>query len=193
MFGSLAIGLHSPSNSTRHLQSSAVRGGAGRHEVACVGLALSGVWHGVEGDNSGIPGRSTASQLEEALVALRPALDLAAACITGTDAEGAISGVMKLAEMVLAMKSNKEDLSELGERLKNLRDIDPKAVEPELTERLTMLTSKLSPLADQCDALRGKGGVARFWSSKQHKEKIQGIKDSIPRSETSLHRDGVER
>ncbi|KAF8210833.1 hypothetical protein K438DRAFT_98918 [Mycena galopus ATCC 62051] len=108
-----------------------------------------------------------------------PALDLAAATAIGTGLQAALNGVIKLAEMTLDMKANKKDLSEVGECVKKLVVINPSTIEPELAERLATLTSKLGPLADQCDRLQKKGGFTQFWFSKQHKEKIQGIKDSV--------------
>ncbi|KAF8210869.1 hypothetical protein K438DRAFT_1752630 [Mycena galopus ATCC 62051] len=124
--------------------------------------------------------------LNGALVALKPALDLTAAGVTGLGipgVEGAINGVVQVAEMVRAMKANREDLSELGARVKKLVEIVASTIlvdsAPELTERLTVLTSKLRPLAEQCHTLGAKHGLGRFWLSKQHQEAIQGIKDSI--------------
>ncbi|KAF8210876.1 hypothetical protein K438DRAFT_1752634 [Mycena galopus ATCC 62051] len=124
--------------------------------------------------------------LNGALVTFKPALDLTAAGVTGLGipgVEGAMNAVVRVAEMVLTMKANREDLSELGERVKKLVEIGASTIlidsAPELTERLTVLTSKLCPLAEQCHTLGGKHGLEWLWFSKQHQEAIQGIKDSI--------------
>ncbi|KAF8164048.1 hypothetical protein K438DRAFT_1775747 [Mycena galopus ATCC 62051] len=126
--------------------------------------------------------------LNAALTALKPLLDLGAAGVTGISVpgvEGTVNGVVKLAEMTLDMKANKEDLAKLREHLKELVMIDPSlivadpTIQSELKTRLSTLVSKLRPLGKQCDTLGAKGQFARFWSSKQHKEEIQGIKDSI--------------
>ncbi|KAJ6457822.1 WD40 repeat-like protein [Mycena vitilis] len=114
---------------------------------------------------------------------VRPALELAKAGVTGigipTGLEPAINGALHLTTMLLTMKANKEDLSNLEETLKNFIAIDASTSSADLTKRLADFTSNLEPLFKECKSLASKGGIKRLFKSKDYEEKICAIKNSI--------------
>ncbi|KAJ7229791.1 hypothetical protein GGX14DRAFT_383752 [Mycena pura] len=124
--------------------------------------------------------------VEGAIGAVLPVLTLAKAAVTNIGVPGleaAINGVVELATMVSTtrqtMKANKEDLAKLEKIAKELIIIDVSDCSDDLTRRLTALASNLSPIATQCQSLQKKNRFARFFYSKEHKEEIQAIRDSI--------------
>ncbi|KAJ7189342.1 hypothetical protein GGX14DRAFT_702062 [Mycena pura] len=120
--------------------------------------------------------------VEGAIGAVLPVLNLAKAAVTSVGVPGleaAINGVVELATMVYTMKANKEDLAKLEKIVKELIIIDVSDCSDDLTRRLTTLASNLSPISTRCQSLQKKNRFARFLYSKEHKEEIQGIRNSI--------------
>ncbi|KAJ7194202.1 hypothetical protein GGX14DRAFT_404830 [Mycena pura] len=93
--------------------------------------------------------------------------------------EGAITGVVTLAEMVLTMKGNKADLPELDKRLKRLTDIDTVGYSDNLKQRLDKLKQNLEPVTTRLTSLEKKSKIKQFLKSKKYEKEIQDIKASI--------------
>ncbi|KAJ7734637.1 hypothetical protein B0H16DRAFT_1577600 [Mycena metata] len=111
-----------------------------------------------------------------------PALSLAKAGVTGIGLPGVepiVNSVLELGKMALTMKENKEDLSRLEKRLKDLIAIDASAANEDLKRQLVELSGNLTPIAVECKSLAEKRGIKQFFKSKEYKEKIQGIKNLI--------------
>ncbi|KAJ7288834.1 hypothetical protein C8J57DRAFT_1460214 [Mycena rebaudengoi] len=103
-----------------------------------------------------------------------PVLRVAKAAAAGNPVpglEGAITGVVALAEMVSTMKGNKADLPELDKRLKQLTDIDTVGCSDNLKQRLDKLKKLIS--------LEKKSKFEQFLKGKKYEKEIQGIKASI--------------
>ncbi|KAF7378037.1 hypothetical protein MSAN_00227600 [Mycena sanguinolenta] len=114
--------------------------------------------------------------------AVLPALKLAKAGATGLGVPGVepvITAVLELVTMVSIMKSNKEDLSKLEQILKKLTVIDMATAGDDLKARTAELALNLTPLAEKCTALVEERDIKHLFRSKEYKEKIQGIKNSI--------------
>ncbi|KAJ6511664.1 hypothetical protein DFH09DRAFT_1435061 [Mycena vulgaris] len=115
--------------------------------------------------------------------AILPALRLATAGATGIGVpgvEGALNGVLELAEMVSTMKANKEDLGKLDKNLGSLiANIKASGATGELKQRLDKLSSELERIGRECKSLMEKRGPQRFFKAKDHKESIKGITDSV--------------
>ncbi|KAF7362706.1 WD-REPEATS-REGION domain-containing protein [Mycena venus] len=125
------------------------------------------------------PFPSPASILDDTIL---PALTLAQSGVTGIGipgVEGAINGVLELAMMLSTMKANKEDLAKLEKSLHKLITIDTAGVGANLKQRLDTLSSELKMIDFERKSLAEKSRFQRFLRSKQYKEKIQGIKDSV--------------
>ncbi|KAF7349029.1 hypothetical protein MVEN_01424300 [Mycena venus] len=108
-----------------------------------------------------------------------PVLRVAQAATAGNPTpglEGAIAGVVALAEMVLTMKGNKADLSELNKRLKRLMEFDTVGCSDDLKQRLDNLKQNFEPIATRLTSLGKKSKIKQFL---QGKKEIQGIKVSI--------------
>ncbi|KAJ6629728.1 hypothetical protein B0H10DRAFT_2184299 [Mycena sp. CBHHK59/15] len=100
------------------------------------------------------------------LEAILPALSLAKASVTGIGIPGVepvINGVLELVTMISTMKANKEDLSKLERSLKAFIAIDASGASEDLKRQLNMLSL----------------GPKRFFSSKEDKEKILDIQNSV--------------
>ncbi|KAJ7273826.1 hypothetical protein C8J57DRAFT_1224742 [Mycena rebaudengoi] len=111
-----------------------------------------------------------------------PVLRLAKAAATSNPVpglEGAITGVVTLAEMVLTMKGNKADLPELDKRLKQLTDIDTVGCSDILKQRLDKLKGNLVPITTRLISLEKKSKFKQFLKGKMYEKEIQGIKASI--------------
>ncbi|KAJ7194310.1 hypothetical protein GGX14DRAFT_404768 [Mycena pura] len=124
----------------------------------------------------------TAPPAQTSFSAVLPVLNLANAAVQGIGIpgiEGAINSISELATMVLTMKANKDDLANLEKALQVLIAIDVSDCSGDLARRLNTFTSNLDPIVTQCKSLKNKSGRARFFNSKEHKEEIQGIQESI--------------
>ncbi|KAJ7764420.1 hypothetical protein B0H16DRAFT_1526974, partial [Mycena metata] len=111
-----------------------------------------------------------------------PVLSLAKASVTsiGVPAvEPVINGVLELATMVSTMRSNKEDLAKLENCLNDLITLDASGCSEDLKNRLTALTSDLNSISLACKALVEKPRFNRFVMSRDYKDRIQEIKNSI--------------
>ncbi|KAF8196299.1 hypothetical protein K438DRAFT_757477, partial [Mycena galopus ATCC 62051] len=111
-----------------------------------------------------------------------PVLRLARASTTGIGVpavELIINGVLELATLVDTMHSNKEDLSQLDQRLDSFIAIDTSGSGETLRARLTTLVSKLTAVSAECKSLTGKHRFERLFKSREHKDKIQSIKSAI--------------
>ncbi|KAF7349075.1 WD-REPEATS-REGION domain-containing protein [Mycena venus] len=122
------------------------------------------------------------SDLKQAQSLLKPALRLGKAGVTGIGipgVEGAVNGVVALAEMVSTMRGNKKDLVKLEKHLAELNAIDCSDMKGELKERVENLKNKLHLIAANCHTLTKKHWVMGFLNSKEDKEEIQSIQNSI--------------
>ncbi|KAF7342956.1 WD-REPEATS-REGION domain-containing protein [Mycena venus] len=122
---------------------------------------------------------SAASILDDTVL---PALTLAKSGVTGIGipgVEGAINGVLELAMMLSTMEENKEDLAKLENSLDKFITIDTMGIGANLKQRLDNLSSELKMIDFECKSLAEKSRFQRFFRSKQYKERIQGIKDSV--------------
>ncbi|KAJ6460309.1 hypothetical protein C8R45DRAFT_1029882 [Mycena sanguinolenta] len=109
-----------------------------------------------------------------------PVLKLAKASVTGIGIlEPVISGILELATVVDTMHSNKEDLSQLEQRLDNFIAIDTSDCGDNLRDRLTMLVLNLTAVSVECKSLTGKHRFERFFMSREHKDRINGIRNAI--------------
>ncbi|KAF7334754.1 WD-REPEATS-REGION domain-containing protein [Mycena sanguinolenta] len=111
-----------------------------------------------------------------------PVLRVAQAATAGNPIpglEGAISGVIALAEMVLTMKGNMADLPELDKRLKHLADIDPVGCSNNLKQRLDMLKDNLKTITGRLISLEKKSKFKQWLKSKEYEKEIQDMKASI--------------
>ncbi|KAJ7310993.1 hypothetical protein DFH08DRAFT_943953 [Mycena albidolilacea] len=111
-----------------------------------------------------------------------PVLKLAKASVTGIGipaVEPLISGVLELATLVDKMHSNKEDISQLDQRLDSLIAMDTSGCGENLRDRLTALIMKLTAVSVECKSLAGKHRFERLFMSKEHKDKIQGVRSAI--------------
>ncbi|KAJ6629690.1 hypothetical protein B0H10DRAFT_1939664 [Mycena sp. CBHHK59/15] len=116
------------------------------------------------------------------LEAILPALSLAKASVTGIGIPGVepvINGVLELVTMISTMKANKEDLSKLERSLKAFIAIDASGASEDLKRRLNMLSLNLMAITVECKSLAKKRGPKRFFSSKEDKEKILDIQNSV--------------
>ncbi|KAJ7347494.1 hypothetical protein DFH08DRAFT_809234 [Mycena albidolilacea] len=93
--------------------------------------------------------------------------------------EGAITGVVALAEMVSTMKGNEADLPDLIKRLKPLTEIDTVGCSDDLKQRLDMLKENLEPKTTRLTSLGKKSKSKQFWKGKKYEKEIQDIKASI--------------
>ncbi|KAJ7200798.1 hypothetical protein GGX14DRAFT_400404 [Mycena pura] len=150
-----------------------------------VSTVLNSIIHVFNVAKAAAPDAGTRS-VEDAIGAVLPVLNLAKAAVTSVGVPGleaAINGVAELATMVYntrqTLKANKEDLAKLEKIVKELINIDVSDCSDDLTRRLTTLASNLSPISTRCQSLQKKNRFARFFYSKEHKEEIQGIRDSI--------------
>ncbi|KAJ7792884.1 hypothetical protein B0H14DRAFT_2623406 [Mycena olivaceomarginata] len=126
--------------------------------------------------------KQTLNKLEQAQSLLEPALRLGKAGVTGIGipgVEGVVNGVVELAEMVSTMRGNKKDLVKLKKHLDELDTIDCSDMEGDLKERVEKLKNKLRLIAADCHPLTKKHRVMRFLNSKEDKEEIQSIQNSI--------------
>ncbi|KAF8174497.1 hypothetical protein K438DRAFT_1980239 [Mycena galopus ATCC 62051] len=111
-----------------------------------------------------------------------PVLKVAQAAVTGTlvpGLEGAITGVVALAEMVSTMKANMDDLPDLAERLKPLTGIDTAGCSNDLKQRLDTLKKNFKLIASRLTLLERKSRFKQFFKGKKYEGEIQGIKASI--------------
>ncbi|KAJ6587460.1 hypothetical protein DFH09DRAFT_229581, partial [Mycena vulgaris] len=111
-----------------------------------------------------------------------PVLNLAKASVTGIGIPGVepvINGVLELATLIDTMHSNKEDLSQLDQRLDSFIAIDTSGCGENLRDRLTTLVSQLTAVSVECKALAGKHRFERLFISREHKDRIQGIRSAI--------------
>ncbi|KAJ7824533.1 hypothetical protein B0H14DRAFT_1301034 [Mycena olivaceomarginata] len=111
-----------------------------------------------------------------------PVLRVAQAAAAGNPVpglEGAITGVVALAEMVLTMKANMDDLPDLIKRLKPLTEVDTVGCSDDLKQRLDMLKENLEPNTNRLTSLGKKSQYKQFWKSKKYEKEIQDIKASI--------------
>ncbi|KAJ7196486.1 hypothetical protein GGX14DRAFT_196362 [Mycena pura] len=81
--------------------------------------------------------------------------------------------------MVSTMKTNKDDLAKLEKALQALTAINVSDCSEDLAQQLNTFTSNLNPIITQCKTLEQKSQFARIFNSKEHKEEIQGIRESI--------------
>jgi len=105
-----------------------------------------------------------------------PVLRVAQAATAGNPVpglEGAINGVVALAEMVSTMKGNKADLPELDKRLKQLTEIDKVECSNDLKQRLDTLKKNLEAVTPRLISLGKKS------KSKEYGKELQDIKASI--------------
>ncbi|KAJ7203247.1 hypothetical protein GGX14DRAFT_652031 [Mycena pura] len=125
-----------------------------------------------------IPGSPTQKSFSTVL----PVLNLAKAAVQGIGIpgiEGAINSISELAAMVSTMKANKDDLAKLDKALQALIAINVSDCSDDLARRLKTFTSNLNPIITQCKSFEKKSRFIRFFNSKEHKEEIQGIRESI--------------
>ncbi|KAJ7795423.1 hypothetical protein B0H14DRAFT_3158625, partial [Mycena olivaceomarginata] len=111
-----------------------------------------------------------------------PVLRVAQAAAAGNPVpglEGAITGVVALAEMVSTMEGNKADLSELNKRLKRLTGIDTVECSNDLKQRLNKLKENLEPITIRLTSLEKKSKIKQFWKGKKYENEIQDIKAFI--------------
>ncbi|KAJ7221175.1 hypothetical protein C8J57DRAFT_1482462 [Mycena rebaudengoi] len=111
-----------------------------------------------------------------------PVLRVAQATAAGNPVpglEGAITGVVALAEMVSTMKGNKADLPDLAKRLEQLTDIDTVGCSDNLKQRLDKLKENLEPITTRLISLEKKSKFKQFLKGKMYEKEIQGIKASI--------------
>ncbi|KAJ7235428.1 hypothetical protein C8J57DRAFT_1479609 [Mycena rebaudengoi] len=88
-----------------------------------------------------------------------PMLRVAQAAAAGNPVpglEGAITGVVALAEMVSTMKGNMADLPDLAKRLEQLTDIDTVGCSDNLKQRLDKLKENLEPITTRLISLEKK-------------------------------------
>ncbi|KAF7334743.1 WD-REPEATS-REGION domain-containing protein [Mycena sanguinolenta] len=107
-----------------------------------------------------------------ALDNILPVLRVAQATAAGNPVpglEGAISGVVALAEMV----------SSWTKRLKQVADIDPVGWSDNLKQRLDILKDNLKPINARLISLEKKSEIKQFFKGKKYEKEIQGIKASI--------------
>ncbi|KAJ7701614.1 hypothetical protein B0H14DRAFT_3173610 [Mycena olivaceomarginata] len=111
-----------------------------------------------------------------------PVLRVAQAAAAGNPVpglEGAITGVVALAEMVSTMEGNKADLPELDKRLKQLTDIDTVGYSDNLKQRLNKLKDNLKPITTRLTSLEKKSKIKQLLKGKKYEKEIQNIKASI--------------
>ncbi|KAJ7725162.1 hypothetical protein B0H16DRAFT_1736253 [Mycena metata] len=111
-----------------------------------------------------------------------PVLRVARAAAAGSHVpglEGAITGVVALAEMVSTMKGNKADLLELDRRLEQLMDIDTAGFSDNLKQRLDKLKQNLKPITTRLKSLEKRSEIKQFFKAKKYEKEIQDIKDSV--------------
>ncbi|KAJ6629701.1 hypothetical protein B0H10DRAFT_1939673 [Mycena sp. CBHHK59/15] len=136
------------------------------------------------------------------LEAILPALSLAKASVTGIGIPGVepvINGVLELVTMISTMKANKEDLSKLERSLKAFTAIDVPGASEDLKHRLGMLSSwvlhaqywqsvidnliaafrNFTAIAVECKSLAEKSRWKRYLKSKDDKDKIVNIQNSV--------------
>ncbi|KAJ7732626.1 hypothetical protein B0H14DRAFT_3168915 [Mycena olivaceomarginata] len=116
------------------------------------------------------------------LDSILPVLRVAQAAAAGNPVpglEGAITGVVALAEMVSTMKGNTADLPELDKRLKRLTDIDTVGCSDNLKQRLNKLKENLEPIPTRLTSLEKKSKIKQFWKGKKYGNEIQDIKAFI--------------
>ncbi|KAJ7694474.1 hypothetical protein B0H14DRAFT_3905664 [Mycena olivaceomarginata] len=111
-----------------------------------------------------------------------PVLRIAQAAAAGNPVpglEGAITGVVALAEMVSMMKANMDDLPDLIKLLKPLTEIDTVGCSDDLKQRLDTLKENLEPKTIRLTSLGKKSKGKQFWKGKKYEKEIQDIKASI--------------
>ncbi|KAJ7788637.1 hypothetical protein B0H14DRAFT_3162501 [Mycena olivaceomarginata] len=111
-----------------------------------------------------------------------PVLRIAQAAAAGNPVpglEGAITGVVALAEMVSTMESNLDDLPDLIKRLTLLTEIDTVGCSADLKQRLDTLKENLEPKTTRVTSLEKKSKIKQFWKGKKYEKEIQDIKASI--------------
>ncbi|KAJ7754008.1 hypothetical protein B0H16DRAFT_1690594, partial [Mycena metata] len=131
----------------------------------------------------------TGSKLKQALrklkpeqSLLRPVLRLGKAAVTGIGIpgiEGIVNGVIELEEMVLTMRGNKGDLVKLKKHLDALDAVDCSNVEGDLKQRVETLKKELHPIITDHNRLVKRTKMMGFVNSKEDKEVIQNIQNSI--------------
>ncbi|KAJ7754050.1 hypothetical protein B0H16DRAFT_755534 [Mycena metata] len=131
----------------------------------------------------------TGSKLKQALgklkqeqSLLRPALRLGKAAVTGIGIpgiEGIVNGVIELEQMVSTMRGNKQDLVKLKKHLDALDAVDCSNVEGDLKQRVETLKKELRPIITDHNQIVKRTKIMGFVNSKEDKEVIQTIQNSI--------------
>ncbi|KAJ7740092.1 hypothetical protein B0H16DRAFT_1694333, partial [Mycena metata] len=93
--------------------------------------------------------------------------------------EGIVNGVIELEEMVLTMRGNKGDLVKLKKHLDALDAVDCSNVEGDLKQRVETLKKELHPIITDHNRLVKRTKMMGFVNSKEDKEVIQNIQNSI--------------
>ncbi|KAJ7754042.1 hypothetical protein B0H16DRAFT_1690613, partial [Mycena metata] len=93
--------------------------------------------------------------------------------------EGIVNGVIELEEMVLTMRGNKGDLVKLKKHLDALDAVDCSNMEGDLKQRVETLKKELHPIITDHNQLVKRTKIMGFVNSKEDKEVIQNIQNSI--------------
>ncbi|KAJ7735210.1 hypothetical protein B0H16DRAFT_1695705, partial [Mycena metata] len=123
-----------------------------------------------------------AQQAEKILKALEPALDIAKEGVTAVPVPGleaALKGIAVVTEKVLTMQSNKDDLENLHNDMKQILNVKVSGCSDSLHNRLIELKLNLNSIAKTCESLAQKSRKTQFWRSKQLKDDIQSMRDAV--------------
>ncbi|KAJ7749153.1 hypothetical protein B0H16DRAFT_1691941, partial [Mycena metata] len=114
-------------------------------------------------------------------VALHP-LDIAKEGVTAVPVPGleaTLKGIAVVTQKVLTMHSNKDDLENLHNDLKQILDVKVSGCSDSLHNRLIELKLNLNSIARTCESLAQKSRMTQFWRSKQLKNDIQSIQAAV--------------
>ncbi|KAF8198368.1 hypothetical protein K438DRAFT_705654 [Mycena galopus ATCC 62051] len=123
-----------------------------------------------------------AQQAAKILKAVGPALDIAKEGVTAVPVPGleaALKGITVVTEKVLAMQSNKDDLRNLHDNLKQIVNVKISGCSDSLHSRLIELKLNLNSIAITCESLAQNSRMAQFWKSKQLKDDIQSMQTAV--------------
>ncbi|KAJ7736680.1 hypothetical protein B0H16DRAFT_1466570 [Mycena metata] len=123
-----------------------------------------------------------AQQAYKILKALEPALDIAKEGVTAVPVPGleaALKGIAVVTQKVLTMQSNKDDLENLHNGLKQILDVKVLGCSDSLHNRLIELKLNLNSIARTCESLTQKSRMTQFWRSKQLKGDIQSMQAAV--------------
>ncbi|KAJ6548144.1 hypothetical protein DFH09DRAFT_1504633 [Mycena vulgaris] len=126
------------------------------------------------------PNSSSATALLDS--AILRALRLAKAGATGIGIPGVeptITGVLELATMLSLIRRTFRKLEKALNKLITINASNASGAGGDLKQRLTALTSEFEGIACECKSLTEKSRLRRFFKSKDDKDKIQDIKNSI--------------